>query len=139
MPSESQVGSTVSPGAGRHQELRHHRLVGGAAGRHQVAVGVPGAGAERLRALDVEAAVDRLVRRWSAGTAATPAPRSLIATAYQAPSAAAREQPVPGGEDASSGTPSASASSSVTAPSAPVTEACMLNTSAVAPLPRASS
>src|SRR5439155_192410 len=58
--------------------------------------------------------------------------------AYQAPSAAAariRSRAV----KKLSGTPSASMSASGTPASAPVTEACMLNTSAVAPLPRASS
>ena len=97
MPSASQVGSTVQPVAGRHQELRDHRLVGGAAGGHQVAVGVAGAGAERLGALDVVAAVDRLVDSGSWDSRA-PAPRSLIATAYQAPGRRGGEQPVAGGQ-----------------------------------------
>jgi hypothetical protein len=67
-----------------------------------------------------------------------PAPRSLIATAYQLPLAASLRY-LSRASSAAGGRPSASASSLVTAPRAPVTEACMLKMSAVAPLPRASS
>ena len=97
MPSESQVGSTVQAlGAGRHQELRDQRLVAGAAGGDQVRVGVPGAGAERLRALDLEAAVDRLVRSWSAGTAGSRRRARSSPPRTSAPSAASAEEPVAG-------------------------------------------
>ncbi len=67
-----------------------------------------------------------------------PAPRSLIATAKKAP-AAARRRIASRASKNSAGTPIVSASSTGMPASAPVTEACMLNTRAVAPLPRASS
>ena len=140
MPSESQVCSTRRPVASAGtRNWRDHRLVGGAAGGDQVGVRVPGAGAERLGALDVVAAVDRLVARGRAGTAGSRRRARSSPRAYQVPLAAASASRRSRAASASSGTPSASASSSVTAPSAPVTEACMLKTSAVAPLPRASS
>ena len=67
-----------------------------------------------------------------------PTPRSLIATANSAPPAASRRARSRIAKY-DSGTPIARATSSGVCASAPVTEACMLNTSAVAPAPAPSS
>jgi hypothetical protein len=84
---------------GRNEELRHRRRVGGAAGGHQVAVGVPGPGHERLGALDPVPAVLGTVLSGQLGQ-----PRSDATFAHRDRVPAALggggQQPVAGGQEA---------------------------------------
>src|SRR6266536_2285110 len=138
MPSESQVGSTVMPSVSagiRNCDTSDGSAALRAATRYPSAWPAPEQNVLAPLMRKPVPSAEYTVDSWDSRE---PTPRSLIATAYHDPCAAAasnRSRAV----RKLSGTPSASMSASGMPASAPVTDACMLNTRAVAPLPRASS